>query len=281
VTLRLAYRPPLDAASLWSFLSARAVAGIEDASLGAYRRSLLLAHGTGIATLVPADGHVLCTLRLDDLRDLASAVQRCRRLLDLDADPEAVDATLGNDPALAGGYRPGARLPGAVDGTEIAVRAVVGQQISVAAARTVLARLVGDHGTELSTPDGRVTHAFPTAEALAKADPATLPMPASRKRTIQGLCMAIAAGDVVIEPGVDPADAEAALLALPGIGPWTASYISMRALSLPDLFLATDLGVQRGAAALGLPHDPAGLASYAERWRPWRSYAVLHLWKSA
>jgi AraC family transcriptional regulator of adaptative response / DNA-3-methyladenine glycosylase II len=125
-----------------------------------------------------------------------------------------------------------------------------------------------------------VTRVFPTAEALATADPATLPMPEARKRTIQGLCAAVAAGDVVIDPGVDPTEAEAGLLALPGIGPWTAGYIAMRALSVPDMFLATDLGVQQGAAALGLPREPRALAAHAERWRPWRSYAVVHLWNA-
>ena len=279
LTLRLPYRPPFDAASLWGFLRLRAVAGIEQASETEYRRSLRLAHGTGTATLVPGDDHVLCTLRLDDLRDLGSAVQRCRRLLDLDADPVAVDAVLNADPAL-GPINPGLRLPGAVDGAEIAVRAVVGQQISVAAARTVLARLVADHGTELSTPDGAVTRVFPTARALAEADPSTLPMPKARQRSLQALCAAIADGDVTIEPGADPAEAERQLLALPGIGPWTAGYIAMRALAVPDLFLATDLGVRHGAAALGLPDEPRALAAHAERWRPWRSYAVLHLWNA-
>jgi AraC family transcriptional regulator of adaptative response / DNA-3-methyladenine glycosylase II len=167
-----------------------------------------------------------------------------------------------------------------VDGAEIAVRAVVGQQVSVAAARTVLGRLVADHGTDLSTPDGTVTRVFPAAAVLAEADPATFPMPAARQRTIRALCSALAAGDLVLDPGVDPAEAEQNLLALPGIGPWTANYVAMRALSVPDLFLATDLGVRHGAAALGLPDDPRELARYAERWRPWRSYAVLHLWNA-
>jgi AraC family transcriptional regulator of adaptative response / DNA-3-methyladenine glycosylase II len=196
----------------------------------------------------------------------------------MDADPEAVDAVLAADPALGGVARPGIRLPGAVDGAEIAVRAVVGQQISVAAARTVLGRLAAAHGTELSTPDGSVTRTFPTAAALAAADPATFPMPAARHRTIRALCTALAADDLVLEPGVDPADAEQALLALPGIGPWTADYVAMRALSMPDRFLATDLGVRHGAAAAGLPDDPRALGAHAERWRPWRSYAVLTLW---
>jgi AraC family transcriptional regulator of adaptative response / DNA-3-methyladenine glycosylase II len=281
LTLRLPYRAPFDATGLWRFLASRAVTGIEEAGGPVYRRSLRLSHGTGVVTLSPGDGHVLCTLRLEDLRDLGSAVQRCRRLLDLDADPEAIEATLSRDDVLARIARPGRRLPGAVDGTEIALRAVVGQQISVPAARTVLGRIVADHGTELNTPDDAVTHTFPTAEALAEADPATLPMPESRKRTIHAVCTALASGDLVLDPGADPAEAEETLLALPGVGPWTAGYIAMRAFSLPDRFLPTDLGVRHGAAALGLPHDPEALAARATWWAPWRSYAVLDLWNAA
>lgn len=278
VTLRLPYRPPFDAGTLWAFLALRAVPGVEEVSGTEYRRALRLAHGTGVVALAPGDGHVQCTLRLDDLRDLGSAVQRCRRLLDLDADPEAVDATLGADPRLAPVLRPGVRLPGAVDGTEMAARAVVGQQISVAAARTVLGRLVAGHGVALTNPEGGVTHAFPTAEALADADPETLPMPAARQRTLRGVAAALAAGDLTLDPGADPTETGEVLLALPGIGPWTANYLLMRGLSMPDVFLETDLGVRHSVAALGLPDEPRALAAHAERWRPWRSYAVLQLW---
>jgi AraC family transcriptional regulator of adaptative response / DNA-3-methyladenine glycosylase II len=289
VTLRLPYRPPFDAAGLWAFLSARAITGVESCEAGpgaagapVYHRALRLAHGTGAVSLTPGAGHVSCTLRLEDLRDLGSAVQRCRRLLDLDADPEAIDAALAADPALAPMVTatPGRRLPGAVDGAEMAVRAVVGQQVSVAAARTVLARLADVHGTALTTPDGEVRRAFPTAAALAAADPSTLPMPAARQRALRGLCTAIDAGEVDLEPGADPAETAAALRALPGIGPWTADYLAMRALAVPDVFLSGDLAVRRGAVALGLPGEERALAAHAERWRPWRSYAVLHLWNA-
>jgi AraC family transcriptional regulator of adaptative response / DNA-3-methyladenine glycosylase II len=189
---------------------------------------------------------------------------------------------LGTDPALAASVTavPGLRLPGAADGAEIAVRAIVGQQVSVAAARTVLSRLAAEHGSPLRTPEGDVTRAFPSAETLAAAGPRSLPMPAARARALAGVCAAVAAGDVVLDPGADPAEAHRALLALPGVGPWTASYITMRAFGLPDVLLDTDLAVLRGAGSLGLPAHAAGLAAHAERWRPWRSYAVLHLWQA-
>jgi AraC family transcriptional regulator of adaptative response / DNA-3-methyladenine glycosylase II len=280
VTVRLPYREPFAAGPLWSFLGARAVSGVEEHSPDGYRRSLRLPHGTGLASLAPGAGHVVCSLRLTDLRDLGTAVQRCRRLLDLDADPQAADGVVAADPALAGpvAANPGLRLPGAVDGTELAVRAVVGQQISVPAARTVLSRLADVYGAPLAAPDGSITHAFPSAGELACADPAGLPMPRSRGRALHALCSAVAAGDLDLDPGADPDEARHGLLAVPGVGPWTASYITMRAFGLPDVLLDTDLAVLRGAAALGLPAD---LTSCSERWRPWRSYAVLHLWQAS
>ncbi|MGI8799700.1 MAG: AlkA N-terminal domain-containing protein [Pseudonocardia sp.] len=281
VSLRLPYRRPFHAESLWAFLGGRAVAGVEEMTGdGTYRRVLRLAHGTGTVELTPADGHVRADLRLADLRDLGSAVHRCRLLLDLDADPVAVDGALGADAALGPlvSARPGVRLPGATDGAEIAVRAVIGQQVSVAAARTLAGRLAQSYGEPLDTPDGGLTHAFPTPAALAAVDDTTLPMPAARARTVVALARALEQGAVCLEPGTDPADATEALRQIPGIGPWTAAYTVMRALSSPDELLAGDLGVRRAAAALGLPDDPANLAEHARRWRPWRSYAVLHLW---
>jgi len=148
----------------------------------------------------------------------------------------------------------------------------------VAAARTLAGRLAAAHGAPLASPVGAVTHRFPRAEALANVDPATRPMPASRARSLHAVCTAIAAGEVVLDPGADRAEAEARLLCLPGIGPWTASYVAMRALSDPDAFLPTDLGVRQGLAAVGLPSDARSATVRAERWRPWRSYAVHHLW---
>ncbi len=280
ISLRLPRREPFDAAGLWAFLSARAVPAVEEVTAaGSYRRVLRLARGPGTVALAPGDGHVRAELRLADLRDLGSAVQRCRRLLDLDADPVAVDAHLATDPELAPlvAARPGLRVPGAVDGAEIAVRAVLGQQVSVAAARTVAGRLAAAYGEPVEG-DAGLHRAFPTAEALAAVDPATLPMPASRARALVALCAALAGGDLVLDAGADPAETAAALRGLPGIGPWTADYIVLRALSAPDVFLPGDLGVRRGAGAVGLPDTAAALDAHAQRWRPWRSYAVLHLW---
>ena len=285
ISLRLAYREPFDAASLWAFLGARAVAGVEQFDGATYRRTLRLPHGVGTVALSAAERHIRAELNLADLRDLGTAVQRCRRLLDLDADPVAIDAALGTDPALGPlvAARPGLRVPGAVDGPEIAVRAVLGQQVSVAAARTVAGRLAAEHGEPVESAEAAETglnRLFPSAETLAQLDPATLPMPASRARTLVTLCAALAAGDLVLDAGTDPAEAVAALEALPGIGPWTAGYVALRATGAPDVFLPADLGVRRSAARLGLPDSAAALDGWATRWRPWRSYAVLHLWNA-
>ncbi|MBA2417038.1 MAG: helix-turn-helix domain-containing protein [Geodermatophilaceae bacterium] len=276
LSLRLPFRPPFDVVGLLSFLVARAVPGIEEGSGAAYRRTLLLPHGHAVVTLSPADRYVACTLRLTDLRDLAAAVQRCRGLLDLDADPVAVAEALGADPWIGDLVRavPGRRLPGAVDATEISVRAVLGQQISVAGARTLAARLVRSVGDPLPQPDGLLTHTFPTAAVVAAAGDDVLAMPATRRRTVRCLAAAVADGRVVLNAGVDRADARRSLLELPGVGPWTASYICMRGLGDPDVFLDTDLGVRKAMAARGIPD------SAPESWRPWRSYAVMHLWDS-
>ncbi len=285
VTLRLPYRTPLAAGQLWRFLAGRVVAGIEAADGGTYRRTITLPHGSAVLTLTrptdPAATTVSCTLRLTELRDLTTAVRRCRRLLDLDADPQAVAQTLRTDPALTAAVAasPGLRVPGACDPAEYAVRAVIGQQISVAAARTVTSRIAARYGTSLEHPDGELTHVFPTPQALADADPADLPMTAARKRTLTSLCAALSDGTVSFDVASDPAEVVAELVRLPGIGPWTAGYIAMRGLGAPDIFLETDLGVLRSARALGLPVEPRQLLAHAERWRPWRSYAVLHLWQ--
>jgi AraC family transcriptional regulator of adaptative response / DNA-3-methyladenine glycosylase II len=278
------------------------VPGVEAVEGSTYRRVLALPHGPGVVALTPRAEHVDCTLRLSDLRDLAAAVQRCRRLLDLDADPIAVDTALGRDELLGPlvAATPGLRVPGAVDGAELAVRAVLGQQISVGGARTLAARLAAAHGEPLpegmreGAPDAEpgssdaepgadganppLTRAFPTAAALAALDPEQLPMPRARGRALVGMCAALAAGDVILDPGADREQARAQLLALPGIGPWTAEYVAMRALGDPDAFPATDLGIRHAFAGLGQPHDARAVAAIAERWRPWRSYAALHLW---
>ncbi|MGH3167550.1 MAG: AlkA N-terminal domain-containing protein, partial [Trebonia sp.] len=238
IRLRLPYRPPLDAARLLAFLAERAIPGVEEVTDGTYRRTTLLQNGPGILSLSPSSSYVVCDLELDDLRDVPSAVQRCRRLLDLDADPAAVSAFLGEDPILRPLVRacPGRRSPGHVDGDELAIRAVLGQQVSVAAARKLGGRLVAAYGKPLSAPSGSLTHLFPDAATIAAVDPGTLPMPAARARSLIGLAEALAGGEISLHPGADREAETARLLALPGIGPWTASYIRMRAMSDPDAF---------------------------------------------
>ncbi|MFV2017122.1 DNA-3-methyladenine glycosylase 2 family protein [Micromonospora sp. LOL_023] len=298
IAVRLAFRRPLPAAVLLGFLAARAVPGVEAATADAYHRALRLPYGPGAVTLTPHDDHVGAAFRLADLRDLAPAVARCRALFDLDADPAAVDATLGADPAFAAAVAaaPGVRVPGAVDGFELAVRAVVGQQISVAAARRVLARLcaatrpvtdstVGtDPTTDSADPTATDTEArtelvpFPGPAELLELPDAAFAMPAARRGTLRALAAADDDGTIDLAPGADRAALVERLGALPGIGPWTTGYIAMRALADPDVLLGTDLGVRHGADRLGLPTAGAGLAGHAARWRPWRSYATVRLW---
>ena len=280
IRLRLPYRPPIDLDRIVGFLGARAIPGVESVDGGRYRRTIALPNGTGILALRPtASGaaFVECELQLEDLRDLTAAVQRCRRLLDLDADPEAVSGYLSGDPVLGplAAACPGRRSPGHVDGDELALRAVLGQQVSVAAARRLGAKLVAAYGKPLSRPDGSLTHCFPTAETLAGADPATLGMPRARALALTGLASALASGELSLDPGADRDRAQAQLLGLRGIGPWTAGYIGMRALSDPDAFLPGDVGVRGALSRLGAARAAVALA---EGWRPWRSYAVHHLW---
>jgi len=281
IALRLAYRAPMELAALFAFFAQRAIAGVEESTpAGGYRRTLLLPHGTAIAELAPGDGCVQCSLRLADVRDLGVAVARCRRLLDLDADPTAVASALGSDPLLAPlvAAHPGLRVPGCVDGTEIAVRAVLGQQVSVAAARTHAGRIVQRHGEPLAVPDGSLTHVFPDAAALADADDDVLAMPARRRATLRGVCAALRDGVVELDPGADREGARRDLLALPGIGPWTVEYVAMRALGDPDAFPASDLGVLHGLRALGVEADAREAERRSQAWRPFRAYTVLHLW---
>ena len=283
IALRLPFRSPIALGELFAFFATRAIAGVEETTgAGAYRRTLRLPHGTAIAELAPGDACVQCSLRLADVRDLGVAVARCRRLLDLDADPTAVAAALASDPVLAPlvAARPGIRVPGCVDGSEIVVRAVLGQQISVAAARTHAARIVQRHGEPLSTPDGALTHVFPDAAALAEADDGVLAMPVRRRETLRGVCAAIRDGVVELDPGADRERARRDLLALPGIGPWTVEYVAMRALGDPDAFPASDLGVLHGLRALGVEADAREAERRSKAWRPFRAYSVLHLWKA-
>ncbi|MGP3775115.1 AlkA N-terminal domain-containing protein [Streptomyces sp. SDT5-1] len=283
LALRLPFRAPLNPSNLFGHLAATAVPGVEEWRDGAYRRTLRLPHGHGIATLTPpaaGAAHVDCRLVLADQRDLTVAISRCRRLLDLDADPVAVDEQLRADPLLAPlvDKAPGRRVPRTVDEAEFAVRAVLGQQVSTAAARTHAARLVLAHGEPVEDPDGGLTHLFPSPTALAALDPESLALPRSRRTTLTTLVRELADGELTLGPESDWEEARVRLAALPGFGPWTVEAIAMRALGDPDAFLPTDLGMRRAAQELGLPHTPAALTARAAAWRPWRAYATQYLW---
>lgn len=283
LTLRLPHRLPLARAELLQFLERRAVPGIEAVIEGRYRRTVALGPPAGIIDLDLGreSEHVVLRLQLDHLQDLNPAIQRCRRLLDLDADPLAIERVLMADPGLEPLVQrwPGLRVPGAVDGWEIAVRAILGQQVSVAAARTTAGRLVAALGTPLAEPDGRLTHLFPPPEALVQSDGQALGITRQKTRSIQALARAILHNGLVLDRGVDREETVRHLLALPGIGAWTASYVAMRALGDPDAFLATDLGILQACRRLGLGDSPRDIERRAERWRPWRAYAAIYLWQ--
>ena len=262
---------PLHAASLLAFFAARAVPGVEEVAGTAYRRSVRLPHGPGVVALELGGGRPGWRLERGDPRDEDAAAALCGALLDADAEPGTIDAALAADPLLRELVEraPGRRVPGCVDPAEIAVRAVLGQQVSVAAARTQAGRLTEQVGERLAEPAGAVTHLFPAPAALAALDPAARPMPRARGRALVEMAAAMAAG-------LDPRE-RGAFLALRGVGPWTADYVAMRCGDR-DVLLETDLGVRRGFARLA---DPAALVRRAEAWRPWRSYAVQHLWSLA
>jgi AraC family transcriptional regulator of adaptative response / DNA-3-methyladenine glycosylase II len=241
-----------------------------------------LPNGNGIVALSPRSDHVACLLRLDDLRDVPTAIARCRRLLDLDADPEAVTNVLASDPSLEAvvNKAPGRRVPRTVDEAEFAIRAVIGQQVSTSAARRHTADLVGRYGTTITDPDGGLTHVFPSPEALTGLAPSTIAFPAARRHCLAALLDHLAAGAIQLGAGADWERARQQLAAIPGIGPWTVETIAMRALGDPDAFPASDLGVRRAAAELDIGHTPTALLAHAQRWRPWRAYSVQYLWST-
>ncbi|MYV45318.1 AlkA N-terminal domain-containing protein [Streptomyces sp. SID2888] len=280
LSLRLPFRAPLNPDNLFGHLAATGVPGVEEWRDGAYRRTLRLPYGHGIVALTPRPDHIACRLTLSDLRDLPVAISRCRRMLDLDADPVAVDEQLRTDPVLAPlvDKAPGRRVPRTVDEAEFAVRAVLGQQVSTAAARTHAARLVTAHGETVEDPEGGLTHLFPAPGALAQLDPESLAMPRTRRTTFTTLVGQLADGTLHLGVESDWEESRARLLSLPGFGPWTVDVITMRALGDPDAFLPTDLGIRRAAQELGLPSTPAALTARAAAWRPWRAYAVQYLW---
>jgi AraC family transcriptional regulator of adaptative response / DNA-3-methyladenine glycosylase II len=284
VTVQLPFRTPFDSEALWRFLAERAVPGVEEAAdAGHYRRVLALPHGYGIAEvdLTSSQGATIpCRFWLADWRDMGPAVAGIRRLLDLDADPQRVALHLSQSPLLVDlvARRPGLRVPGHPDPHELAIRAVIGQQISVSAARTVAAQLARRWGAEVEDPTGGLTRRFPSVETLAAANPDEFPMPRARARALHGLAEQLAHGRLVLDAGSDRDEASRRLAALPGIGPWTVQYIRMRGLGDPDAFPATDLGVRRVLARRAQPAGDLASAALGESWRPWRAYAVMHLW---
>jgi AraC family transcriptional regulator of adaptative response / DNA-3-methyladenine glycosylase II len=282
LSLRLPCRAPFEGAGTIAFLARRVVPGIEEVVEGAYRRGLRLPHGLGAVELRPGDGYVQARYRLDDLRDLAAAMQRSRALLDLDSDPRSVSDALCRDRVLGRLVReaPGRRVVGTVDSAELAVRALLGQQVSLRAASMLASRLVARCGERLERPFGSVTHAFPTPAALVEGGVHGVPLPAARQRALAALARALASGELAIDSSADRAEARRGLLGLPGVGAWTAGYVAMRAMRDPDAFMSGDLGVRRALRALGRDGAPAAASSLAERWRPYRSYAVQHLWAS-
>ncbi len=282
LTLRLHYRPPFDATTLLTYLGRRAMPGVEEVVSGCYRRTVLLPHSKGIIELEPVEkAHaVLLRVQLDTLSDLSMLVQRCRQLFDLDASPVAIEEVLGADPVLAPllTARPGLRVPGAINGFELAVRAILGQQVSVVGARTLAGRLALKAGTPLEQPQGNLTHYFPSAQTLAQTDMQGLGLTRSRIVALHALAHAVAEEGLILDRDADREQITARLLQLPGIGPWTVAYIAMRALGDPDAFPVADLGLRHALEQLGLPADVRSVERHAEQWRPWRAYATHHLW---
>src|SRR6201997_3176892 len=278
--LRLPVRTPFAYEGVFGHLAAGTVPGCAEVRDGAYRRSLRLPAGSAVVTLTPAVDHVRCQLVLDDFRDLTTPIARCRRPPDPHADPEAVVDALTRDPELAPVVEkaPGQRIPRTVDEAELAVRAVLGQQVSTKAARTHAGRLVAAYGRPVHDRGGALTHTFPSVEQLAEIDPIHLAVPAARQRTLTALIAGLADASIVLDAGTDWENARKQLLALPGVGPWTAEVIAMRGLGDPDAFPASDLGLRLAAEQLGLPADQRKLVERSARWRPWRSYATQHLW---
>ncbi len=287
LTLRLQYRPPFDAVSLLAYLGQRAIPDVEEVTASCYRRTVLLPHSRGIIELEPVEKTraVLLRVQLDTLSDLSLLVQRCRQLFDLDAVPVAITEVLDADPVLAPlvTARPGLRVPGAINGFELAVRAILGQQVSIAGARTLVGRLVTRLGTPLEQPPGNLTHYFPSAQTLAEVDGEEmqgLGLTRGRVVALQALARAVVEEGLILDRDADREQTIQHLQQLPGVGPWTAAYIAMRALGDPDAFPVTDLGLRHALEQQGLPTDARSIESHAEQWRPWRAYATHHLWAS-
>jgi len=284
LTLKLTCREPFDGQALLDFLGYRAVPGVERVTGNTYSRTIRAPGGPGLIELtlpaatvpgaLPRPGHVLLRARLPGLRGVGPVVSRCRQLLDLDADASAIGAALSADDLLAPlvAARPGLRVPGTFDGFELAARAVLGQQVSVLAARTLAGRLADRFGARLETAEGPPSVLFPGPAEVADADLSGIGLTTARQATLRALAAAVADGTLELDHGADPQETAARLAGLPGVGPWTSSYILMRAVRDPDAFPAADLGLRRALERLG------GTAGRPDRWRPWRAYAAVHLW---
>ena len=278
-TLRLPYRSPFAASDLFAYLGGRATPGVEEVTGTCYRRTVNVNGTTGTIELHLDDGGELRLIaHLGSVDVLPTIVRRSRHLFDLDADPRTIHAHLSRDPKLRPivTRAPGLRVPGSFDGFELAVRAILGQQVSVKAATTLAGRLATTFGSPLGRPDGTLTHHFPTPQELVDAPVESIGLPGKRAATVRTLAIAVAAGDIVLDGTADLEATKRSLLALPGFGPWTVAYIAMRALRDPDSFLPSDLGIKHAFTRLKI--EPARHRD--ERWRPWRSYATLYLWAS-
>jgi len=282
--VRLAYQPPYDWAAMVGFLSARAIGGMETVEASVYRRSISLGGQHGWISVAMGDGDWLdVEVDFPEAAALPEIERRLRAMFDLDAQPQLINPQLATDPLMAQlvSARPGLRVPGTWDGLELAIRAVLGQQITVVAAIRLAGKLVMQYGQPLATPHAGITHVFPPAEVLAAADLATLGMPKARGRTLSGVAQALLDDPRLFEPQASLKAGVARLVALPGIGDWTAQYIAMRQMREADAFASGDIGLINALAALeGGPVSPRQLLARAEAWRPLRAYAAQHLWTS-
>ncbi len=285
IDLLLRYRPPYDWPQMLDFLGRRAIAGIEVVAENRYARSVQLDGVQGTVVVRPTDENALrATVRFPKLSALPAIIARLRRVFDLAADPLAIAAHLAKDPTLAPlvKARPGLRVPGAWDGFELAIRAVLGQQITISAAARLADRLVAAFGEPLAEPDGKLTHVFPRPEALAEADLTSLGMPRSRAMAVSAMAATAIADCHLFDANSELDDAIRRFRAIRGVGEWTAQYIALRQLREPDAFPAADLGLMRAIAGRdGRKQSLSELVDRADRWRPWRAYAAQHLWASA
>lgn len=284
ITLLLPYRPPYDWESMIRFLEARAIAGLEVVTDNCYSRVIEFEETIGSIEIAhaPKQSSLHVTVRFPRLNVLPTIIARIRRQFDLSADPIAITSALSSDPILARlvSVRPGLRVPGGWDGFEIAVRAVLGQQITVKSATRLAGRIVSELGSPIKQPVGppQLTHIFPRPDQFKLATLAQLGMPGARANALAGIATAVLGDPHLFDPRRDLAEAVACLRELAGVGEWTAQYIAMRALGESDAFLAADIGLQRSLARRGKRPTATQLLKRAERWRPWRAYAMLHLW---